>query len=89
MTDTESAKIWRQIVEILDEKLQYGFLNQEKSVVDISINGNELTLYVCNDEAFDFFQSEINQQRLMIMSRGIRNFNSIIVAKVEADSIEL
>ena len=88
MTETHAKEIWQQIVKILEEKLQFGFLEQEKSVVNVEFDGAELTLTVASDEAFDFFNAEINQQRLIIVSRPVISLDKVLVKKVDAEPLQ-
>ena len=87
MTDQESVAFWNKIQTILDEQLQYGFLEQAKSIVDIKLEGSHLTLTVSTDEAYDFFNSELNKQRLLIVSRQVAALEEIEVIKVEAEPL--
>lgn len=87
MTASKSAQIWEQIVAVLDEKLQYGLLEQAKSVVRVVVEGEEMRLHVGSAEAFDFFNSHINQQRLMIISRPVIYLEKIVVIKAEAEPL--
>ena len=88
MTDKHAIEVWEAILKILDEKLQYGFLEQAKAVVDIHVDGGELKLTVATDEAEEFFNSEVNQQRLMITSRPVIAIEVIIVEKTDAEPLE-
>ena len=83
----EDLATWTSIKAVLEEQLQYGFLEQVKSVVDVSFSGGEFVLTVTTDEAAEFFNAEVNQQRLMIVSRPIVSIESIVVKKVEAEPI--
>ncbi len=83
----EDQATWTSIKAILEDQLQFGFLEQAKSVVDVSVSGSVLKLTVTSDEAYEFFSAEVNQQRLMIVSRAIVSIESIVVAKVEAEPI--
>lgn len=87
MGDDRAHEIWKQILQILDEKLQYGFLEQAKSVVDVRMEGDEFTLCVSSDEAVRFFQAEVNQQRLFIVSRPIASIQRFIVEKNESSPL--
>jgi len=88
MSDSESRELWRGIIKALEEKLQFGFLEQERSVVDVRFDGGELTLVVSDKDAADFFNAEVNQQRLMIVSRSIVSIEKIVVEMVEASPLE-
>ena len=87
MEPQSAQRTWNQILEILDEKLQYGLLEQARAVVDVKITGGELTLFVGNSESKEFFQAEVNQHRLMIMSRSVFNIEKITVQMVEAETL--
>ena len=71
MKDTRAQEIWNKILEVLDEKLQYAFLNQARSVRDVRFEGSELVLVVSSPESVAFLNSDLNQQRLMIISRSL------------------
>ncbi|MFN8389300.1 MAG: hypothetical protein U0136_03315 [Bdellovibrionota bacterium] len=88
MTDRRAHDIWQKILNAQEEKLQYGFLDQAKSVVDIKMDGNELTLFVASDEALRFFTSEVNQQRLFIVSRPIATIEKFRVVKIDSSPLE-
>ena len=87
MTNPRSQEVWQRIVSILDEQLQYGFLEQAKSVVDVRLEGSELQLSVSSTEALEFFAADINQQRLLIISRPVVSLDKISVELVEAEPI--
>ena len=87
MTEQHAKELWHAILGILDEKMQYGFLEQAKSVVDVRIDGGELSLFVTDDEALGFFRADVNQQRLVIVSRPIVTIEKIIVEKVYAEPL--
>ena len=86
MSDEQALDAWQKIVSVLDEKLQYGFLEQVKSVVHVAIEGEELLLKVNSEEALDFFRADINQQRLFIVSRPIVSLSKISVELVEQET---
>ena len=71
MKDTRAHEIWAKILEVLDEKLQYAFLNQARSVQDVRFEGSELVLTVSSQESVNFLSADLNQQRLMIISRSL------------------
>lgn len=71
MKDTRAHEIWNKILEVLDEKLQYAFLNQARSVKDVRFEGSELVLVVSSPESVAFLNADLNQQRLMIISRSL------------------
>jgi hypothetical protein len=87
MEPQSALRTWEKILEILDDKLQYGFLEQARSVVDVKISGGDVTLLVSTPEAKEFFQAEVNQHRLMIMSRPVLTIDKISVQLVEADAL--
>lgn len=87
MTDSDSRELWQRIVRSLEEKLQFGFLEQERSVVAVRFDGADLTLVVSNSDAADFFRADVNQQRLIIVSRGIVSIEKITVELVEASPL--
>ena len=88
MGTQEDLETWTSIKAILEEQLQYGFLEQAKAVVDVSFTGGEFVLTVTTEEAAEFFSADVNQQRLMIVSRPVTSIESIVVKKVEAEPIE-
>jgi len=70
MSDQNSIdKIWNLILERLHEKLQYGVIEQTKFVTEARIEGSELILQVSTEEAKEYFNAEVNQQRLIILAR--------------------
>lgn len=87
MADNAAHEVWKKILVVLDEKMQFAFLEQARSVVDVRLNGPELTLVLGSDESYRFFSSEVNQQRLIIVSRGIHPLQTFRIEKVEATSI--
>ena len=87
MASAEDQEKWSKIEALLEEKLQFGFLEQTRSVVDVEFNGAQLLLVVSNEEAAEFFSAEVNQQRLLIVSRPVARIESIAVRKVEANPI--
>jgi len=87
MATERDTAIWKQILQILDEKLQLGVLQQSRAVVDYKFEAEHLTLFVATDEAFDFFNSEINQQRLIILSRPAIWMEKVSVERVEAEPL--
>ncbi len=88
MTDSESRELWQRIVQSLEEKLQFGFLEQGRSVVAVRFNGGHLTLVVSDSDAADFFQADVNQQRLIIVSRPIVSIEKISVELVNASPLD-
>ncbi len=87
MTNQVSAKAWEKILLLLEDKLQMGLLEQTRAVVDVNLEGAELTLFVASDESFDYFSSEVNQQRLIIMSRPVISLERIRVKRRDAHPI--
>lgn len=87
MTDPKSTDLWRRIVEVFDEKLQYGFLDKVSSVVEVKVEGSEIHISVSSNEAFEFFRSEVNQQRLIILSRSIVSLDKVVVHRVDAEPL--
>ena len=88
MKDTRAHEIWGKILEVLDEKLQYAFLNQARSVTDVRFDGAEFVLVVSSQETLTFFSAELNQQRLMIISRSLPSIQNR-VGPIERFRIEL
>lgn len=83
MDDQRALEIWSKILEVLDDKLQYGFLEQAKSVMNVTFDGTVFTLFVAGEEEQRFFSAEINQQRLFIVSRPIASVTRFAIEKVE------
>ena len=88
MTDRRAHDVWQKILAVLEEKLQYGFLEQAKAVVDVKCEGTELTLFVSNEDAFRFFSAEINQQRLFIVSRPIAPIDKFQIVKTDSSPLQ-
>ena len=88
MIDARASEIWQRITSLLEDKLQYGIIDQAKSVVRVSLIGNGLKLYVSSDESAEFFSSEVNQQRLSILARSIFNIETIEVERVDAEPLK-
>ena len=86
-SNQQSQEVWQKILQILDEKLQYGLLEQAKMVVDVSLEDTELTITVANQEAERFFSNEQNQQRLIIQSRPDVKLSKVKVLRVESSPI--
>lgn len=81
MTDSSAHQLWLQIREALEEKLQYGLLDQAKRIAEVALEGSELVLRTADEEAFQFFSAQVNQQRLVIASRGIFALSSVKVER--------
>ena len=88
MTPHRAQDLWEQLLKILDEKLQYGLLQQARAVSAVRLDGTELTLSVVTDEAFEFFSAHVNQQRLIIMARSVCAIEKIIVERLSTPSID-
>lgn len=80
--DEASIKVWNQIVNLLDEKLQYALLEQMKAVKVVKLGAGELNLVVTTTEAYDFFSAHINQQRLIILSRPVAAIEKVSVVPI-------
>ena len=87
MTDIRANEIWTRVLAVLDEKLQYGPLEQARNVVDVKTEGDELILFVATAEAERFFSAEVNQQRLIIQSRPAVSLSKISVVRTESSPI--
>ena len=79
MTSSQANSLWDNILKVLDEKMQYGFLEQARAVKSAELDGTSLTLSVTTQEAVDFFQSQVNQQRLIIVSRPFCAVENVFV----------
>ncbi|MCB0345576.1 MAG: hypothetical protein KDD66_10685 [Bdellovibrionales bacterium] len=88
MADERASHTWNQILEVLDKKLQLALLEQAKMVVDVELHGPELILYVCNPEAKDFFNSDVNEQRLILQVRSVITLDSVTAHLVEASPLK-
>lgn len=87
MSDVRAFEVWKQILAVLEDKLQFGFLEQARDVVDLKLEAQELTLFVCSQSAREFFSAEVNQQRILIVSRPIAPINSVVVESVLSSPI--
>ncbi|MBP9838575.1 MAG: hypothetical protein KBC84_07650 [Proteobacteria bacterium] len=88
MSNQPAHEIWKKVLAVLDEKMQFGFLEMAKEVVDIKISGSEITLFVTNSEAEVYFNSEVNQQRIFIVSRPIHPLSKVCVIVTESSPIQ-
>ncbi len=77
MTKERSSDVWDRILQVLDEKLQYGFLEQAAAVLDVHLEGEELHLTVATPEAQQFFNSELNEQRLILLVRSFLRLSRV------------
>ncbi len=82
---TKSTKsprdVWAAILAEIDEKMQFGLLQQARTVLDIQIDGEELVLLVDSDEPEQFFSQSTNQQRLLIMARAVIDLRHVTVKR--------
>lgn len=76
---TTAPDLWKKILDLLEEKLQMGLLQQARAVSTARIEGDDLILSVTTPEAKEFFSAHVNQQRLLILARPIANFERVIV----------
>ncbi len=83
MKDQIAFATWEKILAVLDEKMQFGFLEKAKGIVDVKIEGTELFISVNNKDALEFFKADLNQQRLFIVSRPFVSLQKINVSLVE------
>ena len=88
MKQPDSDTLWEKVLEALEDKLQFGILEQARCVVRAQIQGNELKLTCSNPEAAEFFSAHINQQRLMLITRGIAHIDKISTQTVEAEPLK-
>lgn len=84
MKDQSAFETWQKILNVLDEKMQFGFLEKAKNVVDVRIEGTDFFIFVSTKEALEFFKSEINQQRLFIVSRPFVSLQKINVTMIDS-----
>jgi len=71
--------IWSAVLAEIDEKMQFGLLEQARTVLDIQIDGTELVLFVASEECQQFFSQGGNQQRLLIMARPVIDLERVSV----------
>lgn len=88
MTSQNESSVWARILALMEEKMQFGFLEQARAVLKVEFEGTHATLTVCTEEAAEFFSAQINQQRLMIVSRPVANIQSISIERVEAEPLK-
>ncbi|MCC6954081.1 MAG: hypothetical protein IT290_08185 [Deltaproteobacteria bacterium] len=81
MTQQSAKDVWKQILEILDDKLQYGLLEQTQAVSEVRIEGDDLILAVSTSEAYEFFSGHVNQQRMLIMARPVCPLTRVLVER--------
>lgn len=79
MSSEKTQEIWKQIIKQLEEKLQYAFLEQIKNVEDVNLEGDELILTISDADSIEFFKSEINSQRLILLSRPVISLENVVV----------
>lgn len=87
MSKERSAEVWDKILHILDEKLQYGFLEQAAAVLDVRLEGEELLLTVSTPEAVEFFNSELNEQRLILLVRSLLRLSRVKAKMAEGSPL--
>ena len=87
MAKAKDQATWDKIIALLEDKLQFGFLEQVRAVADVSFDGSEVTLFVSTDEAMEFFRADVNQQRLSIVSRPVVRIERVEVRRLEAEAI--
>jgi hypothetical protein len=80
--DTECVP-WTKVVQSLEDKLQFGFLEKARQVTRAEIKGSTLVLYVSDPDIAEFFQADVNQQRLMIFSRDVVAIEEIEVTLID------
>jgi hypothetical protein len=85
VTKQKLPEFWEAILKELDEKLQYGMLEQTSSIVSVTTQGPELILKVNSAEAYEYFMSDVNQRRLCIYSRSVINIERISVELIIPD----
>ena len=87
MTKERATEIWDKILHVLDEKLQYSFREQARSVILAEIEGSELYLTVTSAEARDFFNSSVNQHRLSLLVRPVITLEKVVATLVEGEPL--
>jgi hypothetical protein len=87
MIKDDAQTVWQSIVSVLEDKMQFGFLEQVQYVVSVSLESDTLVLGVTTEEALDFFRADVNQQRLFIVSRPISTISNIKVELIEAEPL--
>jgi hypothetical protein len=88
MTSQNDSAVWARILLLMEEKMQFGFLEQARFVLKVEFEGSHALLTVCSDEAREFFSSQVNQQRLMIVSRPVVSINQLSIVQVNAEPLE-
>lgn len=88
MASQNDSEVWTRILVLMEEKMQFGFLEQAKAVLKIELEGAHAKLSVCTDEAEEFFTAETNQQRLMIVCRSVVSIESIEVIRIDAEPLK-
>ena len=79
MVSRPTEEIWKDVISVLEEKLQYGLLQQLKNISSLDIAGSQLKLIVTDPESFEFLTSETNQQRLIILCRPVLHVEEILI----------
>ena len=88
MKAIDSEKLWEKVLEALEDKLQFGILEQARSVVRVQLQGSELLLTCANPEAAEFFNAHVNQQRLILLTRGLANIEKITTQVAVAEPLK-
>lgn len=88
MFDLRAQELWDQILVVLDEKMQYALLTEAKNIVNVALEGNDLLLTACTEDGAEFFNSEVNGQRLILQVRSVINLDSVKARYVEASPLK-
>ncbi|MCB0358212.1 MAG: hypothetical protein KDD44_01200 [Bdellovibrionales bacterium] len=87
MTSERAAEVWDSIISTLEDKLQYALIEQARSVVKADFEGGELSLLVADQEACDFFNSPVNEQRLILQCRSVVHIQKVRAKVVDASPL--
>lgn len=87
MTKQNDTAVWARILLLMEEKMQFGFLEQARFVLKAEFENGHAILTVCSDDAREFFNSQVNQQRLIIVSRPVVSIERFTILQVEAEPL--
>jgi len=80
--------LWEKVLDLLEDKLQMGLLQQARAVKSARVEGHDLVLTVSSAESKEFFSAHVNQQRLLILARPIASFERVVVTEEELPTEE-
>lgn len=76
--DAENS-VWKQLLAKLEEQQQYGFLDKARYVREAFEEGGALKLVVSDDDAREYFESDLTKLRIMVASRSFSPINDVRV----------